>query len=466
MLTRDDRWLAWMSSGVMLAALPACARLARVIPLRVPLDRNEGWNAYQAAAAYSGRLYPHQPQFFFNNYPPLSFYIVGWLDRGVGDAILTGRVVACASFAALAAMLALAARRMRCSLPEALFAAVLFVASTLALSHYVGIDDPQFLGQAVSTAGLLLVLRDRPRAATIISAGGLMAVAVFIKHNVVALPIAAVVWLWSADRRAGATLAIGGICCGTAGALLCASLFGAAFVDGLATPRAYSLAVTADATVRWLVRMPMFLAALAILVARRRSDPDVRFCTCYVAAASAIGLAFLGGDGVDWNVMFESNWACCLAAAVALNRLAIKRQLAAAFLLLPLVAAAAALWRAHVDPRASLAWRIDTAAQTAQDIAFLGRQHGRVLCEELALCYWADKPAEVDAFNFQQHVKHGTRSVAELAGRARTDFEVVQVNEPVTLLDRAVLQALSESHAVVRRGVNGAFWSLPQAPAP
>jgi len=60
-LTRGDRWLTWISGVCVLASVPACIRIARAIPLHVPLDRNEGWNAYQAAAAIAGRLYPHPP---------------------------------------------------------------------------------------------------------------------------------------------------------------------------------------------------------------------------------------------------------------------------------------------------------------------------------------------------------------------------------------------------------------------
>src|SRR5919202_4350868 len=110
------------------ASAMAIVRIARAIPLHVPLDRNEGWNAYQAVAALRGNLYPRSPHFFFNNYPPLSFYLVGALERLTGDAIIVGRTIAMASFFALAALVAIGARRMRCSRAEATFGAVLFAA--------------------------------------------------------------------------------------------------------------------------------------------------------------------------------------------------------------------------------------------------------------------------------------------------------------------------------------------------
>ena len=125
------------------ASLPALVRIARVIPLRVSLDVNEGWNAYQAVAAFAGDLYPHPARFFFNNYPPLSFYVVGAVARVVGDPIVAGRSIGLVMFLALGVIAALAARQMRCTRTEAAFGAAMFVATTLALSHYVGMNDPQ-----------------------------------------------------------------------------------------------------------------------------------------------------------------------------------------------------------------------------------------------------------------------------------------------------------------------------------
>ena len=78
-----------------------------LIPLHVPLGYNEGWNAYLAARAIGlqdGPLYPPADTLVFNNYPPLSFYLVGLIGRGLagGDVIVAGRVVALASLLASA----------------------------------------------------------------------------------------------------------------------------------------------------------------------------------------------------------------------------------------------------------------------------------------------------------------------------------------------------------------------------
>ena len=49
------------------------------------------WNAYHTVAAMAGGpLYPDAHGFLFNNYPPLSFYIVGLFGLVTGDDIIAG----------------------------------------------------------------------------------------------------------------------------------------------------------------------------------------------------------------------------------------------------------------------------------------------------------------------------------------------------------------------------------------
>ena len=56
---------------------------------------NEGWNAYFADAAMGKMpLYPSPDKLITNNYPPLSFYFIGFLGKLFGDNIQVGRWVA------------------------------------------------------------------------------------------------------------------------------------------------------------------------------------------------------------------------------------------------------------------------------------------------------------------------------------------------------------------------------------
>jgi len=81
--------------------------------LNVEIEINEGWNAYFADAAMGKMpLYPSADQLITNNYPPLSFYIVGLLGRFVGDPVLAGRLLSLLAMVAIATAIVLSVRRL------------------------------------------------------------------------------------------------------------------------------------------------------------------------------------------------------------------------------------------------------------------------------------------------------------------------------------------------------------------
>jgi hypothetical protein len=130
------------------------------IAAHVPRDPNEGWNAYLAHAAVTGSaLYPQG--LMINNYPPLSFYIVGALGTITGDPIVAGRLLSLISFFAVAGAITVILREMGATVLASLFASLFFAAGVLAASDYVAMDDPQLLGHALQLAGLSLLLPAR-----------------------------------------------------------------------------------------------------------------------------------------------------------------------------------------------------------------------------------------------------------------------------------------------------------------
>jgi hypothetical protein len=457
---QDDRSLLVIVAALGIAMAPALVRIALTIPLRVPLDANEGWNAYHSLEALGGALYAHSSPFFFNVYPPLSFYIVGAAASLTGDPVVAGRGIACLSFAVLAGLLAAAAREMGCTRSEAAFGGVLFAASTLALSHYVGIDDPHFLGQAVVCAGLIAVLREPHTSARLWTAAALMTAGIFIKHSIVALPLTAVAWLLKVEPPAGRRLLGAGFVLGVVSLVAGVAWFGPALLEALVTTRAYSLAVAVRAVGRWIIRVPVVIAAIVLLVGRFPRDRHVIFCVWYVTAASAAGLVFLGGAGVDWNAMFESNWACALTAAVALNRLTPsslanaggRRRLilAMAFVATPMVAMALSSRRAWLTPDYWLKPRAEETAAAGRDVELIASRPGPSFCEDLALCYWAGKPPEVDVFNLQQRVRWDEATRAALLrfvdGRY---YAVVQLRDVAPLFGPAFLATLNRRYMII-----------------
>ena len=92
-----------------LAALAILAALYFAWPIRraalpLEIDVNEPWNAYHADAARTGQtLYPDPDGLVANNYPPLSFYLVGAIAAVTGDAVYVGRALSLLATAAIAA---------------------------------------------------------------------------------------------------------------------------------------------------------------------------------------------------------------------------------------------------------------------------------------------------------------------------------------------------------------------------
>ena len=136
-------------------------------------------------------------------------------------------------------------------------------------------DDPQLLGHALQLAALLLLLRERPMVSAL-----LFAVSLFIKHNLLAMPLASVVWLLLLDRRAGLGFLLWGTAFALAGLVAFQLGFGTSLLGQLASPRLSSFAnLTTAAGHLWWMILP------GIAIAGLWPDRSALLCTLYAAAA-------------------------------------------------------------------------------------------------------------------------------------------------------------------------------------
>jgi hypothetical protein len=72
--------------AVLTAVYAAWPLWRAVFPLEIEVD--DVWNAYNADAAFGPRaLYSPAVALIANNYPPLSFYLIGFLSRLTFDAV-------------------------------------------------------------------------------------------------------------------------------------------------------------------------------------------------------------------------------------------------------------------------------------------------------------------------------------------------------------------------------------------
>jgi len=377
--------------GVLaLLTLALLARNVLAIPVLAPLDPNEGWNAAHALALLAGHgLYPPPQSLMVNNYPPLSFYLVAGLTMVTGDAVIAGRILGLLAFAATCAGIGLVMRHWALSAHAAWVAVLFFAATLLIASDYVGMDDPQLLSHAIQLFALLLVMRERP-----IAGGAAFAASLFVKHNLLALPLAAALGLWRHDSKSAVRFAASGIAIAALGLVLFRIFYGMSLFSALASPRLVSLANVEGAVSHvWWGALP-----LAALVLSR--DPRRTFCLIYAAAALVSGLAFSAGDGVDVNVFFDFAIACALALGLVSETSSARAALCA--LPLPLFLAASF----HDN---NFFFTREFRAQSVRDIAFLKSHPGAAVCDQISLCLWAGKGAQLDVFNIGEQIKTGAR---------------------------------------------------------
>jgi hypothetical protein len=433
------------------------------IVLRVPFDPREGWNAYLAHAAASGQsLYPTGSSLWFDNYPPLSFFVVGGLGRLIGDDILAGRIIALSSTFATATLIVAIARHMRCSRPQALLAGLLFLASPWLLTKFATIDDPQMLGMALSTAGLAIALWRAP-----IAAGALlMTLAAFVKPVFVIQPLALFVWLALYERKRAFAFAAWCLLFGIAGLAIADKGLHANILGHLFLARSYSLSRALSHPGQWFITGLVPLAATLSLL-RYRQDRDAIFCAIYALAGLVLGIVFSSGDGVGGNLTLDASIAVSLGFAVFLNRASLTQRTKSALRLVCLVPFAIVViisafggWSSGPSIPRRFAW----ARIARADIVFFERRPRPALCEMESLCYWAGKQRLLDVWGFAEAFAASGRPPGYVEMLLETHyFSVIQLQPRTQLAMSSPLFALlKRNYRVDHRDVLGIFY-VPRA---
>jgi hypothetical protein len=440
----------------------------------VPRGYSEGWNAMVALRAMSDLpLYPQDQTLHTNNYPPLSFYLVGALGALVGDNIVAGRIVSLVGTVAIAGEIALTMRLLGAMWPVGTFAGLLFVGGAIGLDDRpIGGNEPHMLAHAVMLAGLVVLLARQDSRAHVVGAAVLMVVAGLIKHSLLGLPLAVTVWLLLNDRRAfGVWLAAASAASASALALLWL-LYGASAFDNLLSERSYSLLRMMRATRSALQALQIPLAGSLFLMAVQPRDARIQLVGLYVAGSMLVTVVLVGGAGTGLNLFFDPMIALSLAAGLLLQRAGrwvaaetispsrVRAALAAVLILGMALNLPGDPVRALLDPS-----RMGEAeAATRADVAFVAGLEGPVLCESLALCYWAGKKLEVDTFNARQGFlarRHDEQVLLDLL--ASGAFAAVQLtdNDPGRDDERispAFMDSLHRHYRLARTSPNGAFF--------
>jgi hypothetical protein len=447
--TLSDILLKLVLMALAFAAASLLLRDAFAIGVHIPLDPNEGWNAYLAHAAVTGApLYPQG--LMINNYPPLSFYIVGALGTITGDPIVAGRLVSLISFFALAGGITVILREMGANVLSALFASLFFAVGLLAASDYVAMDDPQLLGHALQLTGLSLLLQARR---DVLAAALLMAAGLFIKHNLLALPLAASLWLLWQDRPDAIRFMLAGLVFCLAGLAVTRFFLGVNLITALASPRHWAgvnFAGNAEQFLSWAGTALIVAAALA-----QRHLRGGRMPVLYAAVALVLGGVFAFGDGTDANVFFDAAIALALCTGLTLIHVPKHWVGFTAFL----VAAPLAFYLARHHTEAGFPYTEAFARETPPDIGFLRVHPGPALCQDLTLCYWAGKDEPVDVFNLSEVFTTGARSDSDLAHLLEAQYfgSIAVSSLSVFMLGPHLKSVMLAHYRVAHEDDNGVF---------
>ena len=490
--TLQQRVVSHFVFSVLAYCILACAVLLPIGNLisagfTFDINYNEGWNVYNTARLIRGEVIYDDNYWRINNYPIGSFLIVAGASLLFQNLLLSGRLVALVSFAAIGIFGALATRRFGGAGPNAVFGAACAMGfSYLVAPNWIIADDPQTLGEAIMLGALVTYIARIPDHRSLLCTALLVVFGGFVKHNLVAIPAA--ITLDLATRAPRRLLFWFGCCTAFAAGLLGLTqlVAGGNFFDHLFSPRVFSWYGARYHLMKYLRLFKFPLAAVA-LGARPILTGDRMILTVWGVATIGIATILSGFEGTSYNMFQDAAVFLGIAAGVMMSELR-KREITSRFagvlsLVLPFLIAEPIL--ARVPEIAVQAYHIRAIVDADRkrqalflaDAEYIAERHGSAICENLLLCYVAGQPFILDPFNSRQYMLSGRLDQAELVRRiAAHEFAVIQLradvcDDPATpschilhyrqKIDRFtddVLYAIDQYYNVGRRSDFGSFY--------
>jgi hypothetical protein len=429
------------------------------IPFVFERNYNEGWNIYNTQRFFTHEIVYDDNLWRVNNYPPVSFLVVGGVDLVVGDLLRSGRLVALVSFAALGVLAAIATARLGANRTDALLAGGCALGFCyLAAPAWVATDDPQTLAEAIMLGGFVVYLAGPASRARLLATAGIVMLAGFTKHNLVAIPVAITLdlairrsrhlWFWLA---ACASLAVIFWALTVLGA-------GGSFLAHVLQPRPFAWWSVEFHLLRFVL---IFAAPIVPIVwFLSRVFTRDRLVLAAYGTVSIVSAAVLSGfEGVSYNVYQDAAVFLAIAAGLLVHELrrwegfgvASTGVATAVLALVPLLIGlpiVARVPQAVVDaypPGRPLQASRDAQRSFLADAAYVADRHGPAICESLLLCYRAGQPFRLDPFNSRQYVLAGRLDQAPLLARvAAKEFAVVQLRAEIC--DGPAAEGCSISH--------------------
>ena len=488
MSDRDGRTEA--GGGLFAATVKALLILALILaayPLvrsfyTFEIDYNEGWNAFFQTRAITGQpLYTGYSPLMFNNYPPLSFYLVGALGQLIGDPVLAGRLLSMAALAVIALSCGAVVRRTGGSVLDAgLAVATCLLLFTCFATDYLGMNDPNMLALAFVTSALALHFGGSGTPVQAALTALLLAVGLLTKHNLFLIPLLiALDMLLRGSPRARIAFFGTGLALAAVGLPLM-WLASEAFFGQLLAPRIWSVerAFLFTSEILGRFQAPLIVVGLGLAAARKRHPAGI--VLAWLVLALALDSFMAGGAGTDINVYFDIIVALAIGAGVVSSYLRTRGGSVRMQAALALAINAGALFYA---PLGLGRFAVDALGDMAQrerlfrtDADWLRSVPGPVICESQLLCLAAGKVPFYDSFNANQAMLTGRLPADTLTGMLRRhEVAVVQVSSdpqhspddpagaqamPARFVnfEDNVFRALEHDYLLVRTGQSGRFY--------
>lgn len=398
---------------------------------------NEGWNAYHQEETIQGKqLYGVPPGLVCDNYPPLSFHLIGLASRLTRDVNQTGRWVALVSLFLVAILCAAIVRQFTESTPLAAYTALSVV---IWLAEYmperVGVNDPQLLGMVFSLLGLYAYIREPYQLRGLCISALSFTASVFIKHNLLAFPAAVGLHLLLMRRWKG-LLVWGAVVAGGSALLVALTQWvdGPYFIANMLVPRASKLELAKITDYFTLFQIPIALAVIWSLCSVRGSLGHIMILALIVAHVLAV--VFISGDGVDRNIFFDCIVGLTIVSALVFSEYAplltgVKHRdfLLGALLVAPAFGVVIGLPKALRLEELMMRKLPERERDFNFAVKLLKSRPGPALCEDLLVCFDAGKPFVYDAYFANSMVKVGRVKEEELVALVRdASFQTVEVD--------------------------------------
>jgi len=464
---------------VTLAVLLACSLTALFFPTvrafyRLEINYNEGWNVYNTQAAMQHRpLYPVEYGWTTVNYPFLSFYLVGYASRLVGDYLLTGRLISLAALLLSCVLVGLIVKKLTGGWGPAVFGGVFCLGLFCSrITEYVGMDDPQMLAHPFFLLGLWLYMGDPPSTLRLAGITSLFALGGNIKHNLIPVPLSILNDLFLTSARKAVRFVVFGVVFLALSIAINILVGGPFFISNLLGPRVYSLARirTSFFSVYPPLGLPLAVSAFwSIWQIRNRQTRVISF---YFFWSLLIGAAFAGGTAVNANTFFDNFFAMSIIMGAGLDSLwkapipHLGKGGAWRFLVPVLLYLAVVMMYVPAGVRMpeSLAELPELEKQFDTEVSFLVSRPGPAICESLTLCYEAGKPYVLDPFNSTRLVRFGKLNSDELVKQiAEKKYGAIQTYHPVNQrpnnrFPADVLDAVDRYYVEAFKGHEGYFY--------